>query len=183
MDKLQQLNRHKTLILDQAYQPIGIVSWEKAIYLHLAHKAEALNYHQGVTISSPNQEFELPAVLRVRWLSRRPKKVYFSRTSLLARDNFTCAYCGNQFPAQKLTLDHVVPCSKGGARDWDNIVSACYKCNSRKANRTPEQAGMMLLFKPHEPRWTASFLLQITNSEVLAAWQDYLPDWEELVDV
>lgn len=172
--RIHQLNQHKTLILDQAYQPIGIVSWEKAIYLWLAHKAEVLNFFPDLTVNSPAQQFQLPAVLRVRWLSRRRKMVHFSRVSVMARDNFSCAYCGNQFPANKLTLDHIIPFSKGGERNWENIVCACFKCNHRKANRTPEQAGMDLLFEPYVPNWNIKFLLQLNQSSLFEEWKEFL---------
>lgn len=180
-DKLSFLKRHKTLVLDLAYQPIAVVSWEKAMYLWLSQKAEALNYHENININSPSSSFELPAVLRVKWLSKKlHKSVHFSRCSVLARDNFSCAYCGNHFPADKLTLDHIVPVSKGGARSWENIISACFKCNHRKANRTPEQAGMELLFKPYAPNWNLSFILQLSKTDVIDVWKDWLPDLENV---
>lgn len=176
--KLEELAKHKILVLDLAYQPIAVINWEKAMYLWLSDKADVLNFYENLDVNSPNDKFQLPAVLRVRWLGKKRQKqhVHFSRWSVLARDNFMCAYCGNHFPEDKLTLDHVVPFSHGGERSWDNIISACFSCNHRKANRTPEQAGMRLLLKPYAPKWNEWFLLQVNKSKVVEAWKDWLPD-------
>lgn len=113
--KLEELAKHKILVLDLAYQPIAVINWEKAMYLWLSNKADVLNFYENLDVNSPNDKFQLPAVLRVRWLGKKRQKqhVHFSRWSVLARDNFMCAYCGNHFPEDKLTLDHVVPFSHG----------------------------------------------------------------------
>lgn len=175
-DKLSQLDEHKILVLDIAYQPVGIIDWERAMYLQLSNKAEVLNTYEHLSINSPTQSFACPAVIRVKWLNKKQPHVQFSRWSVLARDNFSCAYCGNHFPAKNLTLDHVIPDSQGGEKNWHNIITACMGCNHRKANRTPEQAGMELYWQPYAPKWNPWFIVKVSRCEVREIWKQWLPE-------
>ncbi|TCZ88068.1 HNH endonuclease [Lysobacter sp. N42] len=92
--------------------------------------------------------------------------------ALFARDAQLCLYCGLQFPRSQLTRDHVVPLSRGGRDSWENVVSACFPCNSRKRNRTPQQAGMPLLAVPYRPSWIEHLIL--SNRHILADQMDFL---------
>ncbi len=83
----------------------------------------------------------------------------FSRSKLVRRDRFTCAYCGDQFAEQDLQCEHIQPASRGGAWSWMNLVAACGWCNNKKADRTPEEAGMPLLYLPYVPSRFEDFLL------------------------
>jgi len=92
---------------------------------------------------------------------RTKEKVTFSKRNLMKRDNYTCAYCGKRFDSSELTMDHIIPRSRGkeGRSSWMNCVMACWGCNQKKDNRTPEEAGIKLLIKPYEPKWTPLFRL------------------------
>lgn len=116
----------------------------------------------------------------------------YSRRNLLFRDRMTCQFCGKRFPSEELTQDHVIPKSKGGPATWENIVLSCVKCNHKKANRTPEQAGMRLLRKPFVPKMKdlrlspADRIRMKSKSKVPKTWEDLLSkmywDSELLVD-
>lgn len=95
-----------------------------------------------------------------------------TNTALFARDANLCLYCGNSFPRHALTRDHVLPVSKGGRDIWENVVSACLHCNSRKGNRTPQQAGMPLLAVPYRPSWVEHLIL--SNRHILADQMAFL---------
>jgi 5-methylcytosine-specific restriction endonuclease McrA len=95
-----------------------------------------------------------------------------SRRSIMLRDRHTCQYCRRAFEARKLTLDHVVPRSRGGAGTWENLVACCHPCNNRKADRTPAEAGMMLERKPAQIGIHAKYRLTIGAEE--PAWDAYL---------
>ncbi len=179
MSNLEKLNNVKVLVLDVSYFPIGVISWEKAIYLSMSNKVEILD-HYDLKINSVQQSFDCPAVVKVNWFSPKRLQVNFSRWSVLTRDNFSCAYCNNQFNPNELTLDHVIPFSKGGQRNWGNIITACTPCNHRKANRTPEQAGMPLHWNPYTPKWNPSFLLKFIGCGIQDKWRPWLSNFLEI---
>jgi len=93
-----------------------------------------------------------PAVLRLKYYRHIIKKARYSSKVVFYRDNYVCSYCGKNFVKSKLTIDHIIPRSKGGKTDWMNCVTCCKGCNNRKRNRTPEEAGMPLLTKPFVPQ-------------------------------
>lgn len=95
-----------------------------------------------------------------------------TNAALFARDAHLCLYCGNAFPRSRLTRDHVVPLSRGGRDIWENVVSACFPCNSYKRNRTPQQAGMPLLAVPYRPSWIEHLIL--SNRHILADQMEFL---------
>ena len=100
-----------------------------------------------------------------------------TNTALFARDQQLCLYCGRDYPRQHLTRDHVVPLSRGGRDTWENVVSACFHCNSRKGNRTPQQAGMPLLAIPYRPSWVEHLILSNRNilADQMAFLKNHLP--------
>lgn len=95
-----------------------------------------------------------------------------SNASLFARDRMLCLYCGNAFTRAELTRDHVVPVSRGGRDTWMNVVTACWSCNVKKGNRTPQQAGMPLLAVPYRPSWVEHLIL--SNRNILADQMEFL---------
>nr|WP_308435006.1 HNH endonuclease [Vulcaniibacterium thermophilum] len=95
-----------------------------------------------------------------------------TNAALFARDAHLCLYCGREFSRQHLTRDHVLPLSKGGRDCWENVVAACFECNSRKGNRTPQQAGMPLLAVPYRPSWVEHLIL--SNRNILADQMAFL---------
>lgn len=165
----------RVLVLNSSYQPVKLVSWQKALILWFQDKVEILEFHE-IFVRSPSTSFQLPSVLRLKkYVShKKSTRLKFSRENIYLRDNFTCQYCATQFPAKELTLDHVVPASKFGRKDWTNMVTACRPCNHRKANRTPLGANMPLLKEPIIPTWLPVTQPELQISEVPLSWRPYL---------
>lgn len=142
----------QTLVLTQSYQPHKIVPWQRAVCMFFAGKVEVVEEYTE-EIRSVTITIKMPAVVRLLRSIRGPgRAVKFSRINVLTRDSFQCQYCGAKRPMRELNYDHVIPRVQGGRTSWENIVTSCYECNARKANRTPEQAGMRLLKRPLKPK-------------------------------
>ncbi len=163
------------LILSSGYEPVKVVSWRKAIILWLQDKVEVLEYHTQ-TISSPSRTFQVPSVIRLKSFVRPyfSMTVRLSRQNIFVRDHMTCQYCYKRISEKRLTIDHVLPLSKGGQHEWTNVVAACSSCNNRKGNRTPEQANMRLLKVPIVPKWLPSHEVDVKAERVPSAWRPYL---------
>ena len=138
------------LVLNATYEPLHFTNARRAVTLLLAGKAEAVEASPRV-IRSPSRAFALPAVIRLAVFIRKPflDRVAFNKKNILRRDGYTCQYCNRR--GERLTVDHVVPRSRGGTLTWENAVAACLRCNHRKADRTPAEAGMTLLVTPAAP--------------------------------
>jgi 5-methylcytosine-specific restriction endonuclease McrA len=142
----------QTLVLTHTYQPHRVVSWQKAITMLFDGKVEVLSEYDE-DIRSVSLTVKMPAVVRlVRHVRHGRLGVKFSRANVLARDGLACQYCGRKASPRELTFDHVLPRSQGGRTSWENIVTACRRCNARKGGRTPEQAHMALRTTPARPR-------------------------------
>ena len=164
----------RTLLLSQGYEPIKVISWQRAISLLFLGKVEVLEEYDH-DIRSISLVLKIPAVVRLlRAFRRHAKPVKFSRVNIYARDGHRCQYCGATCGIDRLTYDHVVPRSRGGRTTWDNIVSCCVTCNARKANRTPAEARMALLSTPERPRWMPSVQIRVSTRSVPDAWRDYV---------
>lgn len=158
------------LILNQDYQPLSVCDVKKSMLLLLLEKAEMLHDHPMKKIRTIRTEFDFPTVIRLRRYARIPyKHIVLSRKNILKRDNNSCLYCGSR---EKLTIDHVIPRSRGGDDSWENLVSACTSCNHRKGNRTPREAGMKLLSKPFRPNHI--IYLRDFYGNVHESWKPYL---------
>ncbi len=105
---------------------------------------------------------------------RRAARLRFSRENVYLRDDYTCQYCARRFAPKDLTLDHVVPASKSGRKDWTNVVAACRDCNHRKGDRTPLGANMPLLNEPRVPAWLPSLRPTFRMENVPETWEPYL---------
>lgn len=163
----------QTLVLSQAYEPVKIVSWQRAITLLFLGKVEVVEEYDR-DIKHVSYVIKMPAVVRLLQAFRRVKKpVKFSRVNIYGRDKFSCQYCGVKLTLTEGTYDHVVPRAQGGRTEWTNIVTACEECNTRKACRTPEQADMKLRSKPVRPEWVPTMTISI-GSNPPEAWRDYL---------
>ena len=139
------------LLLNQNYEPLTICNVKRAVILIFLGKAEMIEKNSGV-LHSVSLEIPIPSVIRLARNVRAPRKqIMLNRKNLMIRDNHTCQYCGRR--VQPLTIDHVIPKHYGGKDSWDNLVVACHSCNHRKANRTPEQAGMQLIATPKKPHY------------------------------
>lgn len=166
---------YRALLLNSSYEPMRIISWQKAIILFFQGKVEVVEYH-GIFVRSVRSSFQVPSILRLKTYIR-PRSygaVRFCRENVYIRDNYTCQYCGDKLPGKLLTLDHVVPASQKGPKTWSNVVAACKQCNQRKGNRTPQAANMPLLSEPKIPHWLPSTEFQITAGSVPQTWIEYL---------
>lgn len=152
-----------------------VVNWQKALLLWFQDKVEILAHH-GTYVRSIKQAFPLPSVIRLKKFVRShgSNKIRFCRENIYIRDDHACMYCGDKFPVRELTLDHVLPVSQGGKKDWTNIVTACRDCNQKKGNRTPDQADMPLLTRPEEPKWLPAVKFEINAKTAPRDWILYL---------
>lgn len=174
---MHHLSSLKSLLLNSSYEPMRIVSWQKALILWFQDKVEILEYH-AVFARSMRTSYQMPSVLRLKSYvkPRASGAIRFCRENVYIRDNYTCQYCGYRLSSKNLTLDHVIPASKNGKKNWTNVVSACRQCNQRKANRTPHTANMPLLNEPKMPSWlpTKDFKFQLEIEKAPANWLEYL---------
>lgn len=137
------------LVLNADYLALSVCSVERAMVLVFLQKAELVADRADRAIRSARAQHPWPTVIRLSRYIRVPyRRVLLTRRNVLRRDGHTCQYCGSE---DRLTLDHVLPRSRGGRDAWDNLVTACTPCNNRKANRTPEEAGMPLARRPFRP--------------------------------
>ena len=168
---------NETLLLNASYEPMRIVSWERAICMWLDDKVEILaTYSERVYDALKDWCGKMPAVVRLlKYVKIEFKSVKFSRINVFGRDNFTCQYCHEQPGTASLTYDHVLPKSRGGTTSWTNIVTCCIECNWQKANRTPEEAGMVLKSKPYIPdRKPFMRRMMVSMPHAPDEWRDYL---------
>ena len=153
-----------TLKLDAAWQPIEVIDSFKGFNMCFTGRANVvLNYSDNV----------FPAVIVLKSYVRKKFMSYAcNRKNVIWRDKNICQYCGNRFIFSELTMDHVIPKSRGGDRSWTNIVACCKKCNNNKSNRTPQEAKMPLIKKPIIPRWDIHILLR--DKEMPNEWKDFI---------
>jgi 5-methylcytosine-specific restriction endonuclease McrA len=166
----------QTLVLNATYEPLRIVSWQKAISLIFNGKVEVIAVHDR-EIRSVTVRVKLPSVLRLlrHVRMKRPyADVPFSRANVYARDDHCCQYCGRSFAPSRLTFDHVIPVARGGHKGWDNIVTCCIPCNRRKGNRAPDEAGLHLVRKPCRPPAHSALTLRLGIQRAPESWRDFL---------
>lgn len=164
----------KTLLLNITYEPLRVISWQKAITLLTLGKVEVVEEYDR-EIRSVSFSIKLPAVVRLlRLVKWREGPVKFSRKNIYARDRGLCQYCGKELKRQEITYDHVIPKSQGGDSSWENVVTSCLDCNSHKGGRTPRQAGMKLRKIPKRPKWNMSLRITIGLRQTPDSWRDYL---------
>lgn len=145
----------RVLVLNASYEPVRIVSWQRAFLLGFAEKVEVLEHYGDVFVHSVSQAFPVPSVIRMTrygFPTRLRRRVRFSRSHVFARDSFMCQYCSRELIEKELTLDHVVPVVLGGRTTWSNIVTCCTKCNQKKGAKTPQEVGFTLRRTPKEPQ-------------------------------
>lgn len=169
-----------TLVLSSGYEPVNRVTWKRAINQVLAGTAEILEDYGEIVWTGLYEaagqifkQLKRPSVIRLLNCFTRKRSIKFSRENILLRDKSKCQYCGRKLTKKGLHLDHVIPKSRGGRTKWTNVVACCLKCNQRKADRTPEQAGMRLRLEPVKPR---SLPLVQSLKMVLKTDPDKAPD-------
>ncbi|SMP44230.1 5-methylcytosine-specific restriction endonuclease McrA [Neorhodopirellula lusitana] len=187
------------LVLNRFYMAVRVVNVRRAMTLLYRECAEVIDNDDGTYIShnfeswcelshlaaldkQPDEDYlkavdfeiKVPRIVRLTRFDRMPvQSVRFNRRNLFARDEYRCQYCGKAEPLNKLSLDHVVPRSHGGATTWENIVCSCVRCNSRKGGRTPQQARMKLLTKPAKPRFNP-LMTQSVDDPRYESWKTFL---------
>ena len=155
------IDDRKILLLNSDYQALRFVNWQRALKLLFRNKVEVVSEWDGVEIRSTSGAVSLPSILRLKCYVKRHKfRIKFSKGLVKKRDRYTCQYCGKK-GKKELTIDHVVPISKGGKSTFENCVTACFRCNSRKNCYLLSEIDMNLLKKPTKPTfltYTASDL-------------------------
>jgi 5-methylcytosine-specific restriction endonuclease McrA len=159
------------LVLNASYEPVSICAARRAIALLIKGAARLEEWHDTCVW----RDMHLPSVIRLSRYRKIPQRRHnVTRRSVLARDQHTCQYCHSQLPATRLTIDHVVPRSRGGENTWENLVTCCGPCNRRKANRTPAEAGMLLTRPPRPARLHTNGHLIGTLGAEDSKWRKYL---------
>ncbi|MGH9755073.1 MAG: HNH endonuclease [Blastocatellia bacterium] len=164
----------RVLVLNSTYEPINVCTIRRAIVLILKGVARAEERHE-TELHSARARMLAPSVIRLIEYVHIPfERKSLSRKNILLRDHYTCQYCDKVFNPSELTLDHVIPKSRGGSSNWDNLVASCKRCNNRKGNGTPDEVGMKLVKRPQ------SFSMHV-NRQIMrylgrtdAAWRKYL---------
>jgi 5-methylcytosine-specific restriction endonuclease McrA len=165
------LHHTKVLVLNSSYEPLSICNVQKAVLLLFGGKAVPVAHHPERFICTVSRSFPLPSIVRLTFFVRVPyKSILLNRKNILLRDNFQCQYCGKtDLP---LTIDHIVPRSRGGEDSWENLITACTRCNSIKGSKTPREAGMHPLKQAIRPN-NLMFMQHLTAS-LSDEWKPYL---------
>jgi len=180
------MDHSHTLLLNSSYEPMSIISWQKAIELLMGNKVYVLEEYDK-EVRSAYLVFKIPAVVVLKKYAPVKSKVKFSRKNIYLRDEFTCQFCGTEVKKLKngikdLTFDHVLPRCQGGITTWTNIVTACWKCNHKKGGQTPEQAKMRLIRKPEVPKLLPMFAISLFGKpHTPDQWKSYLY-WETALE-
>ena len=166
----------QTLLLSATYEPLKVVHWRRAITPYCQRKVEVISVYDW-EIRSVSLSFRLPSIihsLRYIRIKRWFHHVPFSCVNIYARDEHRCQYCGQVFPLEDLTFDHIVPVAQVGRKNWENIVTCCITCNRKNGRRTLTEAGMQLIRSPKRPSRTPAIRLTIGWGSVSESWRDYL---------
>ena len=169
----------RVLVLNASYEPINVCTVRRAVVLLLKAKAEVVD-HATWELRSERASMSRPVVIRLVTYIVVPRDTHrrkITRRAVFARDNWTCQYCGSR---SNLTVDHVIPRSKGGGSTWDNIVASCAPCNRRKGDSLPEKAGMHPRHAPRAP--SPHVFIHVASPTIPAAWRQWLPDAGVLAD-
>jgi 5-methylcytosine-specific restriction endonuclease McrA len=175
----------KVLLLNASYEPLGAISVPRAVRLIWKGSAEMVEPDGNRVLRSQRFVFPQPSVVRlIEYIDVRGRQLRSSskRTRILARDRYSCQYCGKRGGAFDLTLDHILPASRNGSNSADNLVTACLNCNQKKGNRTPEEARMPLLTNPAALVYGIDRSVLRHEAEKRSEWRKYLfmPEIEEV---
>ncbi|HEY8866258.1 MAG TPA: HNH endonuclease [Solirubrobacteraceae bacterium] len=163
----------RVLVLNATFEPINVCTVRRAAVLLLKEKAELVE-HSSRELRAASVTLKRPVVIRLVTYVRVPRDTHrrkITRRAVFARDSWTCQYCGTR---GNLTVDHVIPRSKGGPSSWENIVASCAPCNRRKGNALPRQAGMTLSRQPRTPK--PHIFIHVASPKIPPAWRAYLPE-------
>ena len=188
---------YQTLVLNRLWQAVNVVGIERAFSLLSLDHAQVIFAEDGSfrmfdseawfsyckdledcpgarVIHTVNQKVLVPSVLILRSYDRMlMQEMKFNRQNLLERDEYKCQYCGKSRPAKELNMDHVIPRDRGGGTSWENVVISCIRCNSKKSNRLPKEAGMRLLKEPKKPP-RRPFMTSLYGKPTEKTWAHFL---------
>ena len=159
----------RALVLNASYEPLCVVSTRRAVVLVLKEKAEVL-HATDQELHSERMAFPMPSVIRLTYFVKVPyvARVALNRRAVFARDRNQCQYCG----AQAENIDHVIPRSRGGAHEWENVVAACRPCNTKKEDRLLHEVGLVLRRQPTAPKELTWIIVAVGT--VHPHWEPYL---------
>jgi 5-methylcytosine-specific restriction endonuclease McrA len=186
----------RVLVLNRLWQAVNIIGMRRALSLVFRGRASVIRAEDAShrvypgdawlelsraeppdpasAIRTPGVHLRPPRVILLGAYDKVPRReIRFSRRNVYLRDSHCCQYCGRRFDEEELNLDHVVPRERGGVTSWENIVTACIRCNAAKGNRLPNQAGMTLRRAPQRPRWRMLVAASLSEEE-LNLWKDFL---------
>jgi 5-methylcytosine-specific restriction endonuclease McrA len=162
------------LVLNATFEPINVTAVRRAMILMLKGVAQAEELHHS-EVRSAARTLKVPSVIRLIAYRHIPQQTRaLSRKNILLRDRNICQFCGHTFPASELTLDHILPRSRGGHSSWENLVACCYRCNNSKGDRTPEEAGLRLVRRPRPFTLHTSRQLMRLIGNKDEKWRKYL---------
>lgn len=163
----------RVLVLNSGWYPVAQCDWQHAFKLIMSGKAKAVEYYEDKFVRTPTEEYPVPAVIHLTSYGSVPRrKIGYSKLYVFERDKYTCQYCGKKVTQELATIDHVMPRARGGKTTFENTVTACAPCNTRKASKTVEQAGMKLLTAPKKPTYINPLIGRIRKVE--PEWKNYL---------
>ena len=170
----------EVLILDSDLKPLGLAPWRRALADIIAGRVKVLKYYADQSIRCVGGAARLPSIVKFvgptsdKYVRHEPK---FNRANVWQRDGGACCYCDQPVPRLEFTYDHVLPISKGGKTTWENIVTCCAPCNTRKAAMSPDIAGMPLLRTPYRPKMLPKYEEVVYFcAEMPPEWRKFLPD-------
>jgi 5-methylcytosine-specific restriction endonuclease McrA len=170
---MEQRASGRVLVLNATFEPINVCTVRRAVVLLLKEKAEVIE-RANWELHSERASISRPMVIRLVFYVRVPRDTHrrkITRRAVFARDSWTCQYCGSR---SNLTVDHVIPRSKGGSSNWENIVASCAPCNRRKGDMTPVQANMHPAREPQPPH--PQVFIHVASPTIPAAWRQWLPE-------
>jgi 5-methylcytosine-specific restriction endonuclease McrA len=158
------------LVLNFTYEALNVTTFQRAVKLLFAGKAEAVHSQERL-VCSTSFEMRMPSIIRMLYYIKRPlQRVALTKKNVLIRDDHICQYCGER--DRIMTVDHVIPKSRGGSSTWENLVCSCMHCNNRKNNRTPQEANLSLRRKPRQPKYIP--WIQIKRNTLPDEWGKFL---------
>ena len=193
---------YQTLVLNRLWQAVNVIGVERAFSLLALDHAQVIFAEDGSfrvfdshawfehcrenelggsirVVHTVSQSVLVPSVLLLRGYDRMLlQEMKFNRQNLLERDDYRCQYCGKNLPNKELNMDHVIPRDRGGGTSWENVVISCIRCNSKKSNRLPKEAGMRLLKEPKRPP-RRPFMTSLYGKEVDKSWEYFLQSKEK----
>jgi len=163
---------NQCVLLNADYSFLNVVNWKRAMCLMAKGKVQVLRHSERIVRTAEGIIVKIPAVMKLIKLIRTlyVNRVPFSKKNILVRDSFQCAYCGTE--RQKLTIDHIIPKSKGGKATFENCVTSCKPCNNKKGDRTPREANMYLKVKAYQPTISEFLRLKVKKLGIIDVLRD-----------